>query len=285
MAFSSNWGVGCDPIAVASKFYASTKDNARHLGKRAYLKAVAAAVCAATANALSATAVLHDEALDTCKNIILAARHVEALASRDFAAEDGEDEPGRRSNTACTSELSPIAKLERTVTALRQRHEQQKRQNYSTRATQARAEPAATSAASTSTTPTAAPSSTFPLPPAVLPALLSRLDARTAAALSSYCKSLRAAYLDQSFHQLPDLFSLFIQTASGAANHQNSFSDGSIEDGFVLKHPLDGSPACGADLISSQGARQGLRVLQQALRLWPSCAEGATLPKPPDHTR
>ncbi len=282
MAFDSKWGPGCDPIAVGTNSYSATKGDARRLGRRAYHKAVAATACAAMANALSATAVPQDEALDTCKSIILAARHVEALASRDLEVENGEDR--RAANSWASSlELSPLAKLERVVASLRERHQQQKQQNQSTRAKSASSGPAATSGATTSTN-TAAPSSTFPLPPAVLPALLPRLDARSAAALSACCRASRTAYLQQTYHQLPELFSLYIQTASNLAN-QDDFSDGFLESKFVVKHPLDGSIAGGADLVRSQGVREFRRVRQQVRLHFPSFAEGATLPQAPDNTR
>ncbi len=280
MAVESKWGTGCDPKRAAVEYFSSTKDIAGSLGKRAYMHAVAATACAAMASARSASSVLDEDVLAKCDTILLIARYVEKLALQHVRneAEEDEEREGRRAGKRAPS---PLAKIARALTSLREKHERQQQQQQLD--TQAGTRAASTSELAPPTTPTPTSSPGLPLPPAVLPAIFAHLDARSAAAAAATCRELRAAHLEHAFDLLPELFTLYVGNASGFANPQGDFNDGSYEASFVVQWPLDGSTACGADLIRSQRdrvARRILQIMRQHMLHFP-----VNMPAAPDNTR
>ncbi len=280
MAVDSKWGPGCVPKRVAVEYFRATKDIALSLGEEVYLQAVAATACAAMANALSASAALDEDVLAKCDTILAVAQYVRKLARQHMCNEKAEDE-GRpkEAQSADKRAPSPLAEIAHAMRSLRGKYERQQQQMQ--QATQARTEAASTpGSAPTSTPATSSPG--LPLPPAVLPAILSHLDARSAAAAAASCRELRAAYLEQFYHLLPELFTLYVDNALDIFYHPRSGREGdSCEAAFAVLWPLDGSTACGADLVRSQRERGALRLLTLMRKRMPH----VTMPEAPDNTR
>ncbi len=276
----SKWGPACKPKRVAKAYYKCTKQSAAPLGLSRYLNAVAAGAYASMTNALSASTVLDGDLLAKYHNIYTTAHHVETLAIRGLDDSSDEEE-------AFDGKPPPVAALARTVVALRRQYEEQQ-QKLSRSAND---KPAGPSHAIASSSAAASPAdSGFPLPPAVLPALFSKLDARSAAAAAASCKELRAAYLEQSYYQLPLLIAKYIQAATDFAYPDIDEPDGSLESEFVVQHPLDGSTTCGADLVKPGVEREAALYYKHLSRL-PSVPfplpfpPGAKVHVPPPNSR
>ncbi len=200
----------------------------------------------------------------------------------DSETEEQEEEERPRKRRA--SEPALLVKLEQAVARLRQLHAQQgDGSGPSTSSAPAGVSiAAATNTTTTSTvTATPTPSSGLPLPSAVLPAILSHLDPRSAAAAAATCRELRAAYLDHSYHLLPELMALFVQASRSLAKPDH-MSDGAGEALYAVLWPLDGSTACGADVINAEGMRRAALLAREVAFLFP---EGTNIVVPPRPTR
>ncbi len=258
----SKWGPGCDPKGIAKVYFESTRESAARLTKPHYLDAVAATAYGAMTSALSAAKVLDKDVLVKCKNILSAAKHIETLANRARELDDSDDDSDDDSNS---KKASPITMVSQTVELLCQRYKKdQRRQQSGT----GRSGSAGTSSAPA--LPIASqPNSDFPLPSAVLPAIFSSLDARSAAAAGASCKELRAAYREHAYLQLPLPFEMYIHAALDFAEPDIDLADGSLESEFVVQWPLDGSPSCGGELVRPGFEREAMLFFEQFKRMAP----------------
>ncbi len=261
----SNWGPGCDPKRVAKFYFNSTIEDGQSLGRLGHLSAVVAAACATITKAMVAAPTVNDDLLLKVHNVLLAAQHVERLAyGRGEMLELPEEKAGKL-------KCSPVSQLAQVVADLQERHD---KHQLSSVPVDGRAAPGFGQPSTCNN-----PSNSLPLPQAVLPSIFSHLDPRSAAAAAATCKELRAAYLDHSYHVLPELFTLYVDATTYLAGRDDAFFSGESSSAFVIQWPLDGSATCGADVVKLERKRRTMQLARSLAWMYPEATKLVVPPR------
>jgi hypothetical protein len=177
-------------------------------------------------------------------------RHKHRHQKREDPFDEDEDEGDATFSAAVAAVYAAPQHLEKARTAA------EKMMQLNQRRADAAAAGAAGTGSSTATAPAAdantpAADNGLPLPAALVQAVLSRCDSRTAAAAAASCKQLHAAYAANSVLQMPSGLPAYLKAVGDViAGEGDGWGDGSCEASFACKFPLDGSAAVGSDLVS-----------------------------------